>query len=312
MNGRIAALAGRVPELTAEQLDRMDAVALAALYSSGVRLLTVKNNDTITLHAVDPMGRLVWLDSNMPKNNCFDNTNFISPINQRGQSSYSTTWGMAIDRWYLGSAGSVQNATMLLTGNGITLGGASGGCPYIQTRIETLDETTNYTAFITKSDGSILPTTVTKEYIVLQKQTHGFIPFSFQLDSGSTLVSAELYKGDYTVKTKPTRRTLDPSIEWVKCLRCFRVIPLQVFVGVVLSNATAMVNIEFSSAPMQKTPSIQILQAELYVGGAWVASSDTKVVYSSSRNITLELTAPGGGLSGCVMTRINAWLLAEL
>lgn len=128
MNGRIAALAGRVPELTAEQLDRMDAVALAALYSSGVRLLTVKNNDTITLHAVDPMGRLVWLDSNMPKNNCFDNTNFISPI----------------------------------------------------------------------------------------------------------------------------------------------------------------------------------------VGGAWVASSGTKVVYSSSRNITLELTAPGGGLSGCVMTRINAWLLAEL
>ena len=54
------------------------------------------------------------------------------------------------------------------------------------------------TAFITKSDGSVLPTTVTKEYIVQQKQTYGFIPFSFQLDSGSTLVSAELYKGDYT------------------------------------------------------------------------------------------------------------------
>ena len=99
MNGRIAALCGRVPELTAAQLDGMDAAALAALYSSGVRLLTVKNNDTITLHAVDPMGRLVWLDSNMPKNNCFDNTNFISPINQRGQSSYSTTWGMAIVSW---------------------------------------------------------------------------------------------------------------------------------------------------------------------------------------------------------------------
>ena len=44
MNGRIAALSGRVPELTAAQLDGMDAAALAALYSSGVRLLMVKNH----------------------------------------------------------------------------------------------------------------------------------------------------------------------------------------------------------------------------------------------------------------------------
>lgn len=63
MNGHIAALSGRVPELTAAQLDGMDAAALAALYSSGVRLLTVKNNDTITLHAVDSNGALTWLDT---------------------------------------------------------------------------------------------------------------------------------------------------------------------------------------------------------------------------------------------------------
>ena len=99
MNGRIAALAGRVPELTAAQLDGMDAAALAALYSSGVRLLMVKNNETITLHSIDSAGALTWLDTNMPRENLLINSNFR--IAQAGYGGMHGSYKYAADRWML-------------------------------------------------------------------------------------------------------------------------------------------------------------------------------------------------------------------
>lgn len=99
MNGRIAALSGRVPELTAEQLDGMDAADFAALYAGGVRLLMVKNNETITLHSVDSNGALTWLDTNMPRQNLLDNAGFW--IAQAGYGGLHGSDKYAADRWLL-------------------------------------------------------------------------------------------------------------------------------------------------------------------------------------------------------------------
>ena len=118
MNGRIAALAGRVPELTAEQLDGMDAADFAALYAGGVRLLMVKNNETITLHAVDSNGALAWLDTNMPRENLLVNGDYR--IAQAGYGGMHGTQAYAADRWLL-----VNDATAVKgTPSGILLNGS--------------------------------------------------------------------------------------------------------------------------------------------------------------------------------------------
>ena len=146
MNGRIAALSGRVPELTAAQLDGMDTAALAALYSSGVRLLTVKNSDTITLHAVDSNGVLTWLDTNMPRQNLLDNAGFW--IAQAGYGGLHGLDKYAADRWllFVHEGGSISAQ---MDSYGILSVAAENRDGSLSQRFEPLDNHKTYTATFT-------------------------------------------------------------------------------------------------------------------------------------------------------------------
>ena len=230
MNGRIAALAGRVPELTAEQLDRMDAVALAALYSSGVRLLTVKNNDTITLHSIDSAGALTWLDTNMPRENLLDNPDYsIAQVEHGGTHG---TISYAADRWRNGGA-TISYADGVLT----AANAEEIDYCYILQFLENRDIKGKRVTLAVEADGELLvyaatwPTednsSISSPFFsngmrlraaVSSLGVPAFILVLPQYDSTPVaLKNARLYYGAYNVITLPPWKEPDLTIERSKC-----------------------------------------------------------------------------------------------
>ena len=212
MNGRIAALAGRVPELTAEQLDGMDAAALAALYSSGVRLLMVKNNETITLHSIDSAGALTWLDTNMPRENLLINSNFR--IAQAGYGGMHGSYKYAADRWmlYVHDGGNIS-ATM--DSQGILHVTAEDQDGSLSQRFLSLDNTKTYTAAFYMADGTLEFAYINNAGDVSYVQS-GILSGQTRMYSG-----AVLYEGTYNAITMPPFIPPDPTVELTRCMTCY-------------------------------------------------------------------------------------------
>ncbi len=154
-----------------------------------------------------------------PPVNLMDNSWFIPRylVNQRGQASYTTLWGMAIDRWYLGSYNS-NPSTMTLTENGIRL---SGGNRYMQTRIMNIDVTRPHVAGFCINE-NIVCIYYTPEYIQNAMQKHGFLPVSLEtIPDGATIRWAALYEGTYTADTFPPPAPRPCSVELAECQRYY-------------------------------------------------------------------------------------------
>lgn len=215
MNGRIAALCGRVPELTAAQLDGMDAADFAALYAGGVRLLMVKNNETITLHAVDSNGALTWLDTNMPRQNLLDNAGFW--IAQAGYGGLHGSDKYAADRWllFVHEGGSISAQ---MDSYGILSVAAENRDGSLSQRFEPLDNHKTYTAAFYLADGTL-------EFAYIQNA--GDVSYiQSVIPSGQTRAykGAALYEGAYNAVTMPPLIFSDPVTELIKCMHYFQVV----------------------------------------------------------------------------------------
>lgn len=270
MTGRIAALSGRVPELTATQLDGMDATDFAALYSSGVRLLTVKNNDTITLHAVDSDGALAWLDTNMPRENLLVNGDYR--IAQAGYGGMHGTQAYAADRWLL-----VNDATAVKgTPSGILLNGSIrqvidgyDGIEGTECTIEAVFANNGHYigTGVIPSNGTGLNYGDAKGGIYISATSKSITVYASVQD---TLLHVRLLRGRYAVRTIPPWQKPDPDMEILKCQLRFFVpcngaqwFPLELTGGGVCMHfpvrmAKAPALVESKYGPMQ-----------VYVDGQW-------------------------------------------
>lgn len=227
MNGRIAALSGRVSELTAAQLDGMDDATLASLYASGARLLKVKNNDTITLHTIDSSGALTWLGSDMPTDNLLDNPEFA--IAQAGYGGNHGTQAYAADRWKLvsGSVSYAENA-------GLTLNGT------ITQKLEKIP-TGPVSAFVGMSSG-----------VANISYADGIVTIT---SSGGVLAWAALYAGTYTSTTRPVFRHKGYVEELEKCQLYYRRISVTLetmqLMGYVSGGSSSAAVLAYNTLPMR-------------------------------------------------------------
>lgn len=131
--------------------------------------------------------------------NLLDNSDFTNPVNQRGQTSYQTPWGVTIDRWYLSSYAE-NNATLTLTTNGVVITPGISGIAAIAQRLpsENLHANKTYTALAQILDGTYITGTVENH-----TDTYGFYQVGFKVSAETTLVWAALYEGSYDVSTLP-------------------------------------------------------------------------------------------------------------
>ena len=154
-----------------------------------------------------------------PPVNLMDNSWFIPRylVNQRGQASYTTSWGRTIDRWYL--SGSDSNpATMTLTEDGIQISCESS---FLQQRILNPDVTKPHTAGFC-IDGDIVCMHYSPAYVQNEVRLYGFFPITLNnIPNGATIRWAALYEGTYTCDNFPPPTPHPYSVVLAECRRWY-------------------------------------------------------------------------------------------
>lgn len=185
---------------------------------------------------------------NTPVRNLLDNSNFLNPINQRGQTSYNGTFIYTIDRWALDDSAS----TVALTNEGLSFtGGGATTQAYIFQRLDGQKAGTyTYAAKFHGNTGQACLTTWASDNQIgggsdISNETEGILITTFtlpnDLDSSNAYVRlqnqnssasivwewAALYEGEFTKETLPAYQPKEYSVELRECQRYFvRVSPL--------------------------------------------------------------------------------------
>lgn len=226
--------------------------------------------------------------------NLLDNSNFTNPVNQRGQTSYTSGYG--IDRWV---------ATGSKTSWSIVDGGLEVYCtdttsqPYIDQRIPeeivsyTTDNGKKYTV-AAKVNGSIYSTIVTVGGSEVLNVPFGSIGFAYSPSATLmvvrlNLLTAEasviewvaLYEGEYIAETLPEYQYKGYAVELAECRRYFRRKNGTLLPGFINGNTKQIVvNVE-NDEPFYKFPTFEINAISWIRGGgknittvpAWTTSA---------------------------------------
>ena len=229
--------------------------------------------------------------------NLLDNSNFTNPVNQRGQTSYTSGYG--IDRWV---------ATGSKTSWSIVDGGLEVYCtdttsqPYIDQRIPeekvsyTTDNGKKYTV-AAKVNGSIYSMIVTvggSEVLNVPFGSIGFVysPSASLMVVRLNLLTAEasviewvaLYEGEYTAETLPEYQPKGYGAELAECQRYYQVIANNgiCYAGYV-TGGSKTVQFGMKIAPMRiDSPSIESNNVDFTIRGSAGYLAQNSVDYTIS------------------------------
>lgn len=168
--------------------------------------------------------------------NLLDNSYFRNPVNQRGQTVY-TTDKYTIDRWF----SHTNNESVTLNSNGITIKAKSGVLGWFSQKLEGskfLGKT--YTAAIKLANGKFVLATGTfpnsypaSDTVVARTDTPEInvnlllnaaqtVSFGHRINGGTVTIEwAALYEGEYTAETLPEYKPKGYAAELQECQRYF-------------------------------------------------------------------------------------------
>lgn len=236
--------------------------------------------------------------------NLLDNSDFRNPINQRGQNSYTTAWGYALDRWYLfDNRGTGEEAqTLTIISGGIRLTGAHTG---ISQRIPLLDGAKTYTLAYEDMNGKRYCSVFPGSMVNLPQ--YGFAPISIAPGDGAEVVWAALYEGAYSAEMLPPYHPKGYAAELAECQRYYYKTRKGVFVsGYVMTEDVARLTMQLPR-PMRATPAIQGYNSSGFgvctVGGLRYSGASTLAVVAGSgvgeSYLLLDWTLAGAGMTPC-------------
>lgn len=246
---RIRDASGRfvaIPSIKGDKGDKGDAgsvTAVSGVAPDGSGNVTLTAADVKALAADGTAADSSLLGGKAPEyyiqpRNLLDNSDFMNPVNQRGQTSYSTT-GYAIDRWLIaGGSGSIA-----VDADGVTFSGSGATC-YPQQRVQTTAAMVGrrYTAAVCLKDGTVhvfgdgilstrtpavnTPIGQTKTLqsgvmLALYIRTDGCMMLQPHIPDGAELGLkwAALYEGSYTEDTLPPYVPKGYEAELMACRR---------------------------------------------------------------------------------------------
>lgn len=183
--------------------------------------------------------------------NMLDNSNFRSPVNQRGASSYTTAGAYGIDRWFQRTSSSVT-----VNSGSITVTGK------MKQRLLSAAQGGTYTLAAGNADGSVTILT-----------THGWDNdagcYYVELPAGE-YVWAALYEGSYTADTLPPYVPKGYAAELAQCKRYYNIIPYDMDDYYVNANTAYPSMYPVSFPEMRIIPTVT-LQESWNVGSAGVS-----------------------------------------
>lgn len=242
--------------------------------------------------------------------NLLDNSDFRNPVNQRGQTIYSTAGQYTVDRWVMGadvggmvavgdgyigmnaSSGYVDieqifERASLMTGKAYTLAvmlnGASTPC-----LMNFTFGTNTSVSFNNGIDGGLIH--YNGDRIIIRVTNTG--------DSWVGFLWAALYEGTYTADTLPLYMPKGFATEFTACRRYYAC-PVGRFTPVTMTSATNARMCVMLEAPMRTTPTATFLNKDniiLNTNGSGIVLTITAVsVYSMENNLVyIDLTCSNG------------------
>lgn len=167
--------------------------------------------------------------------NLLDNSDFLNPVNQRGQTTMQNAWVYWFDRWVADTAITASQ----LTSSGVHLPGAAKANARILQRIPLarIKKGQSYTIAAYDASGNVLcvsgvfdgelltgdASSGNKYWLSLQKgdnRTYWYCIFDAYTDI--TIKCMALYEGEYTAETLPPYVPKGYAVEQAECLRYYR------------------------------------------------------------------------------------------
>ena len=189
-------------ELTEEQKAQARENIGAAVPSDVTNAKTMAINESKT-----------YTDSQVKKaapRNLLDNSDFRNPVNQRG--------GNNLDRWILANSAFSGYTLLSFQSDGIAItndAGADQVCLFQRFIDKNFDGKT-YTAYVMTSDG------LYSGYVETIKEDEGIRQCNFWIPTGSKIIWAALYEGEYTAETLPKYQPKGYGAELAECRRYYK------------------------------------------------------------------------------------------
>lgn len=286
-----------------------------------------KTNTNVSNLSTQNLKTLEVAERGRAVHNCFDNSDFSNPVNQRGITSTSAA-GYHIDRWKKDTESgtvTVGNGYLAMTGTGeywflsqavpankiksgtvytIALADTSGSVSVSSTVMST--DMAKFTGNHTFANGAIVSTNV--EYVT----DHYAVYFTSKSTAETRFAWAALYEGAYTAGTLTDYVTKGYAVELAECQRYYR--PF-INTAIAISISESAIEAEMAlEPPMRIVPTIKINS----VGSAYTPEGTKSVSVSYAATNTVNKAgyvfytqSIGIGLS-CVVTGIDGYLSADL
>lgn len=155
--------------------------------------------------------------------NILDNSYFLNPINQRGQTTYTGRWNYSIDRWITATADATEVVVAIEQG-GVTFTTNNNRSIFLLQRIAKgiLDNTKSYTIAAYLADGTIQ---ISGNY--LDKSSSNYDVVNIVVASGTKIKYVVMYEGTYTADTLPAYHYKGYAAELLECQRYYMKIATQ-------------------------------------------------------------------------------------
>lgn len=198
--------------------------------------------------------------------NLLDNSNFLNPVNQRGQSTY-TGIGYTIDRWKLWGA----DSTVVIANDGIAVQSSDN---YLQQYIEyeRADKDNTYTLAVKTADGTVEAICgKPADNVIGTKCSLSISDYlnavRISLHPGHTYIWAALYEGTYSADTLPEYQPKGYAEERLACTRYFMVANAwRPIYGNVSWNGQISLTVP-TPVEMRINPTGTVIKGTLYVNG---------------------------------------------
>lgn len=308
---------GLIYETTADALKDMSQEQRAALYDQGYRAIVATYNDTVTMHALAADGSLAWIGCNQDTTNLLDNSYFVRPINQRGETSKQESWVYWLDRWIADT----EKVASQLASSGIHLPGTAEKNARILQRvpISSIKKGQSYTIAVYDASGNVFCVSGVfnggtlagdglsegKYYLSLQygdSSTYYYCILDAYADI--TVKAMALYEGEYTTETLPPYVPKGYAAELAECLRYYRKIKgdTQTFAGYA-TDSVAYAFIPLAQA-MRIAPTVTVSGKIYYVlGSTQGTSAETGTLHrSGTERVVVKYAVSVTGICTGVIT----------
>lgn len=252
--------------------------------------------------------------------NILDNSDFTNPVNQRGQTTYTSTYGgYTIDRW-------ITNASLTLNVNTSTVTALSSG----NTQNEFYQKIANpdrllgkAITFAIKTDigtfvtNATVPSDFTESWAIIgtavntdfgqirvqmsDKSTHAILAVvAVKSGVGVTIHWAALYEGEYTTDTLPAYQPKGHAAEELECKRYFgRIDSWSIVPGVITWENKLTLTVPYP-VKMRVNPTATVAKGSIIVDGEYININETPsavVSYYGYLNVRFDTAITGSHTS---------------